>query len=171
MLPEEYQIDEGTARRMEEEAGAALPEGAVEALYEFEKEHPEFAEAVRRRLTSGAESVWLLAIQFAHLGPLKYVEYWRDEIARQARTLQEMLGIPPVTEYVIDGFRIKNLGPQPVEVDGDWFIQDCWRLTDDGAEQHTMDVYLGEDDDVEKVLRTFTRWTRQIQGEDEAPPS
>lgn len=171
MLPEEYQIDEGTARRLEEEAGAVLPEGAVEALYEFEKENPEFAEAVRRRLMSGAESVWLRALQFANVGPLKYVEYWRDEIARETRALRDMLGIPRVTEYVIDGFRIENLGPQPVDVDGEPFVKDCWRFTDDGAEEHTMDLYLGEDDDVETVLRTFTRWARQIQGEDEAPPS
>lgn len=169
MLPEEYQIDELTDRRMEQETGAPLPEGALEALYRFDQEYPDFADAIRRRSGGGPELTWLCAMTLARLGPLKYMEYWRDEIAREARRLEEMLSIPPVTEYKIDGFHIKYMGPEPVEHEGEVSIKHCWQITDDGAGEPLWSVYLDDDAPVEKIIRKFTGWTRQLQGEDEGP--
>lgn len=90
-LPGEYQIDEHTARRMEREIGAPLPDGAVEALYEFEQQRAEFVAMIRRRGEWSAEFTWLRAMMFAHLGPLKYVEYWRDQIVEEMRDLTRLV--------------------------------------------------------------------------------
>jgi hypothetical protein len=168
MLPDEYRIDDATARRLEQEMGQPLPDGAIEGLYQFETENREFADAVLKR-DHGPEFTWLRAMLLAKLGPLKYAMYWRDLMARELRQLQRQMGIPRPTEYRIDGFHIRNIGPQPVEEDGEWYIKNCWRITDDGAENYTMDVWLDDDDgiDVESILRQLTSWTRQIQAEDE----
>jgi hypothetical protein len=78
MVPDDYRIDVFTERRLEKEMGASLPRGALEALIEFERKHPELAEALRNHVGPNPEFTWLKAMLLAHLGPRRYAKEWGE---------------------------------------------------------------------------------------------
>lgn len=99
MLPHEYQIDQFTARRMEREMGAPLPDGALEALYEFEAESAAFTEVLLRNYGPGPEFTWCRAMLLAKLGPIGYLEQWVETMSSDMRTLIKQLNAIPEQDF------------------------------------------------------------------------
>ncbi|WP_431897949.1 hypothetical protein [Nonomuraea sp. bgisy101] len=96
MVPDEYQIDPFTARRLEREVGAPLPKGAVESLYAFEQQNPELTEAVMRYTPPSPEFTWLRALLLAKLGRRAYAREWKEVFAKEAQEAAEAAARAPV---------------------------------------------------------------------------
>lgn len=94
-MPDEYQVDPFTSRRLTKEVGEPLPDGALHALYKFDQEHPDLAAATIDAFENSAEFTWLRAMMLAKLGRSGYVKELRalaveaeQDIARQLDTLR-----------------------------------------------------------------------------------
>ncbi|GAA2700402.1 hypothetical protein [Nonomuraea recticatena] len=74
MVPNQYQVDPFTARRLTKKIGEPLPDGALQALYEFEREHSGIAKVFVEAFGDSAESTWIRAMLLIKLGRGEYVD-------------------------------------------------------------------------------------------------